>query len=82
MSIPGVVIHGGVTLDLETIKSFKLDSSIDSGKTNIMVIEHITRCDFIQHPETKEYIKQEFNEVTEVNYRNYDIAAAHRDEWA
>lgn len=81
MNSPRVVTHGGVTLNLATIKCFKLRTYIDLGKTNVMFVEHKKRFDYIQHPKTGEYEKQEYNEVTEVEYPNYETAEAHRNEW-
>ena len=81
MNSPRVVTHGGVTLNLATIKCFKLQTYIDLGKTNVMFVEHKKRFDYIQHPKTGEYEKQEYNEVTEVEYPNYESAEAHRNEW-
>jgi hypothetical protein len=76
-----VVSHGGVTLNLATIKCFKLQTSSDLGKTNILYIEHKTRFDYIQHPKTGEYIKQDYNEKTEIEYLSWEIAEAYRNEW-
>lgn len=76
-----VVSHGGVTLNLATIKSFKLQTNIDLGKTNVLIIEHKTRFDYIQNPKTDEFEKQEYNEKTEVEYSSYSSAEAHRNEW-
>ncbi|MGE4347857.1 MAG: hypothetical protein AB7D46_10645 [Flavobacteriaceae bacterium] len=70
-----VVTHGSVTLNLETIKCFKV-------KKNILTIEHKTRFDYISNPETDEFEKQECNDITEVEYSSYDSACAYRDEWA
>jgi len=77
-----VITHGGVTLNLASIKSFKVQTNINIGKTNILVIEHKKRYEFLEHPKAGEFIKQEFNETTEVEYPSYDSAVAHRDEWA
>ena len=81
MNSPRVVTHGGVTLNMSTIKCFKTSTNRDLGKTNYMVVEHKLRYDYIQHPETGEYEKQAYNEVTEVDYGSYDSAVAHRNEW-
>lgn len=81
MNSPRVVTHGGITLNLATIKCFKLQTNSDLGKTNVMFIEHKTRFDYIQHPETGEFEKQEYNEKTEVEYPSWSSAEAHRNEW-
>lgn len=76
-----VVSHGGVTLNLATIKSFKLQTNTDLGNTNVLIIEHKTRFDYIQNPKTGKFEKQEYNEKTEVEYSSYSAAEAHRNEW-
>lgn len=81
MDSPRVVTHGGVTLNLATIKCFKLQTNSDLGNTGIMTVEHKSRFGYIQHPETGKYEKQEFNEKTEVDYSSYPSAEAHRNEW-
>lgn len=43
MNSQRVVTHGGVTLNLATVKCFKLQTNIDLGKTNVMVVEHKKR---------------------------------------
>lgn len=40
MDSPRVVTHGGITLNLATVKCFKLQTNSDLGKTSIMTIEH------------------------------------------
>lgn len=81
MNSSRVVSHGGVTLNLATIKCFKLQTNVEIGKTNILTIEHKKRYEYIQHPQTGKYEKQEYDEKTEVVYKNYEIAEAHRNEW-
>jgi hypothetical protein len=81
MNSPRVVTHGGVTLNLSTIKCFKLQTHRDLGKTNVMVVEHKKRYGYIQHPQTHEYEKQEYDEITEVEYSSYESAEANRNEW-
>jgi hypothetical protein len=81
MNSPRVVTHGGVTLNLATIKCFKLKTNSENGKSGVMTIEHKTRFDYIQHPESGEYEKQEYNEITEVDYSTYSYAEAYRNEW-
>ncbi len=82
MNSSKVVTHGGVTLNLETIKCFKVSTYTDLGKSNILIIEHKTRFEYIFNPETDEFEKQECNDITEVEYSSYNSACAHRDEWA
>jgi hypothetical protein len=45
-----------------------------------MTVEFKTRYDYILHPKTGEYVKQEYNEKAVVEFPNYDSALAHKDE--
>jgi hypothetical protein len=83
MNIPRVVSHGGITVDLETIKCFKVQTYSDIGKSNVLTIEFKTsNVDYILNPETEEFELHTFNDKTEVEYPSYDSACAYRDEWA
>lgn len=83
MSIPRVITHGGVTIDLETVKSFKVQTVVGIGNPNVLTIEHKnSNLEYIFNPETEEFEKQIFNDKTEVEYPSYDSACAYRDEWA
>lgn len=50
MNSQRVVTHGGVTLNLATVKCFKLQTNIDLGKTNVMVVEHKKTLRFYSTP--------------------------------
>lgn len=67
MNVPRVVTHGGVTLNLATIKCFKLQTNFDLGKTNVMIVEHKNRFDYIQHPYTGEYEKKNIKKLQKLN---------------
>lgn len=82
MSTPRVITHGGVTIDLETVKCFKVQTYTEVGKSNVLTIEHKSRVDYILNPKTEEFEKQIYNDKTEVEYPNYDSACAYRDEWS
>lgn len=81
MNSPRVVTHGGVTLNLATIKSFHIQNNIKLGKTNVLVFEHKTRFDYILNPNSNEFEKQEYNETTEIEFLSWDLADACRTEW-
>jgi hypothetical protein len=76
-----IISHAGLTIDMKTIKCFKVPSNIDSGKTNFLIVEHKKRIEYIKNPETDEYEKIEFNDVSEVEFPNYEMADAHKNEW-
>lgn len=83
MSIPRVITHGGITVDLETVKCFKVRTYTEVGKSNVLTIEFKTsNVDYIFNPETEKYDLHTFNDKTEVEYPSYDSACAYRDEWA
>lgn len=81
MNSPRLVTHAGLTLNLSQIKCFKLNGFTSLDNRNTLVVEFKTRYDYIQHPGTKEFEKQEYKEKAEVEFPDYDTAVAHRDEW-
>ena len=82
MSISRIITHGGVTLDIETIKCFKVQTFTQVGKSNVLTIEFKSRVEYVYNPNSKEFEKQTFNDKTEVVYSDYDSACAYRDEWS
>ncbi len=81
MNSPRLVTHAGLTLNLSQIKCFKLNSFSNIGKQNTLVVEFKTRYDFIQHPETGKFEKQEYQEQTQMEFPDYETATVFRDEW-
>jgi hypothetical protein len=77
MNSPRVISHAGLTLNLATVKCIKL-SIFDNN--NKMIIEFKKRYDYIQHPNTGEFEKQEYNEQTEIEFPDYEIAKTYKDE--
>ena len=51
------------------------------GKKNTLTVEFKTRQDYNQHPETGEWEKQEYNEITELTFPDYETATAYTNEW-
>jgi len=83
MSIPRIITHGGVTVDLETVKCFKVQTYTEIGKSNVLTIEFKTsNVKYIFNPETEKFELHSFNDKTEIEYSSYDTACAYRDEWA
>ncbi len=81
MNSPRVMSHAGLTLNLSTIKCFKLTNFHGIGKRNTMTVEFKTRYDYIQHPTTSQFEKQEYNEYTELEFPDYETALAYKNEW-
>lgn len=81
MNSPRLVTHAGLTLNLSQIKCFKLNPFSNIGPQNALVVEFKTRYDFIPHPETGKFEKQEYREQTEVEFPDYETAVVYRDEW-
>lgn len=81
MNSPRLITHAGLTLNLSKIKCFRLNSFTNIGKQNTLVVEFKTRYDYIQHPKTNEFEKQEYNEQTEIVFPDYDTAKVYTDEW-
>ena len=76
-----VISYHGLTLNLASVKCFKLPLPIDKSKEVTMVVEFKTRYDFIKNPQTGEWEKQEFNETTEMTFPDYESAKTFRNEW-
>ena len=81
MNSPRVTTHEGLTLNLSTIKCFNIPSYHLSEGTNTFVVEYKTRFDYIQHPQTGAYEKQEYNEITSIDFPTFEEATIYRDEW-
>ena len=81
MNSPRVVTHAGLSLNLSQIKCFRLSNFNDIGKKNTLTVEFKTRYSYIQHPETGEREKQEYNEITELSFPDYETATAYTNEW-
>jgi hypothetical protein len=77
---PKTQTYGGVTLDLSQVKCFKQGGLNGEGKDSMIVVFK-TRYDYIKHPETGKFVKQEYNETVEVDYPNYATAKAHIKDW-
>lgn len=74
---PKIISHAGLTINLADLKCIKLSIF---GNTNTMTVEFKTRYDYILHPKTQEYEKQEYNEKTEVEFPDYETAIAYKSE--
>jgi hypothetical protein len=81
MNSPRVVSHSGLTLNLATVKCFKISTLFTDDNKNTVVVEFKTRRDYIQHPDTGNFELQEYNETTEMDFPNHEIATTYRNEW-
>lgn len=81
MNSPRVATHAGLSLNLSQIKCFRLNNFNDIGKNNTLTVEFKTRYGYIQHPETGEWEKQEYNEITELTFPDYETVTAYTNEW-
>lgn len=81
MNSPRLVTHAGRTLNLSQVKCFRLSNFSGIGKSNTLTVEFKTRYDFIQHPQTGEWEKQEYNETTDLPFPDYETAKAYTNEW-
>jgi len=81
MLSPRLETHAGLTINLAQVKCIRLSNFHGIGKRNTMVVEFKTRYDFIQHPQTEEWIKQEYNETTEIEFPDYETAKSYTGEW-
>jgi len=76
-----IISHAGLTVDMETIKCFKVPTNTDTGKTNFLILEHKKRIEYVKNPATNEYEKIKFNDTSEIEYPSFDMANAYKDEW-
>ncbi len=78
-----IITHGGITLDLESVKCFKVQTMVESGKSNILTIE-LKNCksEYIFNPNTKSYELHGSTDSIEVSYTSYESACQYRDEWS
>lgn len=76
-----IISHAGLTIDMETIKCIKVPTNTDTEKTNFLIIEHKKRIEFIKNPTTNEYEKIEFNDTSEMEFPNFEIANSYKNEW-
>ncbi|MBF0694661.1 MAG: hypothetical protein IR153_06350 [Flavobacterium sp.] len=81
MNSPRLVMHAGLTLNLLQVKCFRLSNFSSIGKRNTLTVEFKTRYDYIQHPATEQWEKQEYNEFTELEFPDYETALAYTNEW-
>ena len=77
MKSPKIISHAGLSINLADLKCIKLSIF---GEKNIMTVEFKTRYDFILNPISGEFEKQEYNEKTDVEFPNYDMAIAYIGE--
>lgn len=81
MNSPRVTTHEGLTLNLSTIKCFNIPTFHSTEGKNTFVVEYKTRFDYIQHPHTGDFEKQEYNETTSIDFPTFEAAILYRDEW-
>ena len=79
MNSPRVVTHAGLSVNMSQVKCFKLNN-FEEGSYKLKV-EFKTRYDYIKHPNTGEWQKQEYNEMTEIEFPSYETASAYSNEW-
>lgn len=83
MSNSKIITHGGVTLDLETVKCFRVQTYTEVGKSNVLIIEFKnSNVNYVFNPQTEKFELHTFNDKTEIEYPSYDSACAYRDELA
>jgi hypothetical protein len=75
-----IITHAGITFNLAEVKCFRLSTYNDIGKQNTIIIEFKTRYDFISNPNIGKFEKQEYNEVIEIQFPDYDTAKVHQRE--
>lgn len=77
---PKVVNHAGISVDLSQVKCFKLSPFSSINKTNTLVIEFKRRVEYIYNPSTQQYHKEEINDITELEFPDWETAWQYTDE--
>ncbi len=76
-----VISIAGLTVNLAQVKSFHLSNFSSIGKRNTLIVEFKTRHEYIYNPGTKEYEKQEYNDVSEVQFPDWETAREYVKAW-
>lgn len=77
---PKVINHAGASIDLSQVKCFKLSSFTGIGKPNTLIIEFKKRVEYVYNPATKQYEKEELNDLTEIEFPSWDTARQYTTE--
>jgi len=82
MNKPKVVTDGQTSINLADVKCLRVISirELDIKKA-FLVIEFKSRFEYIFNPESGEYEKQEFNDKTEIEFSEYEMAIAYKRDW-
>ena len=72
-----IISHGGLGLDIETVKCFK----ISDDEPKVLIVEHKKRVEYIKNPNTGKYEKIELNDISKYEFANYDMASTYKAEW-
>ena len=77
---PKIISHAGASIDLSQVKSFILCNFASIGKRNTLTIEFKKRLEYVFNPNTKQYEKEEINDLTEIEFPSYESARQHTNE--
>lgn len=82
MNKPKVVTDGKISINLAEVKCIRVISirELDIKKA-ILVIEFKSRFEYIFNPESGKFEKQEYNDKTEIEFSEYEMATAYQREW-
>jgi hypothetical protein len=82
MNKPKIVTDGQTSINLADVKCFKVISISEMDvRKSFLVIEFKGRIEFIFNPESGKYEKQEYNDKTEIEFSEYEMATAYKRDW-
>ena len=81
MNKPKVVTDGLISLNLADVKCFKIKSIREPERKSFLIVEFKTRYGYILNPESGKSEKQEYNDKTELEFDEYEMATAYKRDW-
>ena len=80
MNKPKVVTDGRISINLADVKCFKIVSIREPERKTFLTVEFKTRYGYILNPEVDKFEKQEYNDKTEIEFEEYEMAIAYKTD--
>jgi hypothetical protein len=82
MNKPKIVVNSRIALNLAEVKCIRIISTSELDiKKFLLVFEFKARCSYIFNPESEKYERQEYNEKTEIEFSDFEMAQQYQLEW-
>ncbi|MEI8278425.1 MAG: hypothetical protein WCG87_01605 [Bacteroidota bacterium] len=75
-----IVTISSITIDLERLRSIKLNNYSELGETNILTIEYNSRLEYLQNPFTNEIEQTIIVDTITKEYPDFETAKAYQFE--